>query len=214
MSGPAHAAPRPAKTHKERSDTVEQRPETHVPAEHPVEQTLMMPPITDHGTPIVDGRNGLTGLIPPHTTDVIRTNVEDLQAGKVREWATGSFPVRGVAVGVPSPDQVFLNAAAPADFTKWLEGWVQDTAPGIQSKAETYGSNSLAAMGRRAAQLQGRVVSEVEALELGCWLYSSGKMERVTDAVLRGELPGRDTWHDIACYALMVLSIREHGRWP
>jgi hypothetical protein len=213
VSGPSHAAP---KTPKERSQTVQERPPTDVPAERPVEQTQVLPRVVvDSQEPIVDGRNGLTGLLPEHTTDVIRTNVEDLQADqhKTRDWATGSFPVRGVAVGVPAPDQVFLNPAA-ADFTKWAEDWLSDTAPQVQAKAEQYGSNSLAAMGHLAARMQGRKVSEIEALEVGCAVYAFGKMERVMDAVLRGGMPGRDTWHDLAVYSLMVLFMREHGRWP
>lgn len=129
-------------------------------------------------------------------------------------WGPGpALPPRGVAVGVPGPDSTFLNPAQ-ADFSKWAADWLADTAPAVQAKAEQYGSNSLAAMGHLAARMQGRKVPEIEALEAGCAVYAFGKMERVMDALLRGELPGRDSWNDLAVYSLMVLYMRQFGRWP
>lgn len=202
-----HASPKPR---RERSNVLDTRPPTEVPAERPIGDTQVIPLIPDGS----DGSDpAADALIPPHTTQHdVRVNPDDLRPKTGRHWATGSVPM-GVAAGVPSPDQVFLNPAA-ADFQKWAEGWLSEHAPAVQAKAQQYGSNSLAASGRKLARLQGRQVSDIEALELGCFDYAHGKMERVFDAVLREQLPGRDTWHDIAVYSLMVLFMREFGRWP
>lgn len=99
------------------------------------------------------------------------------------------------------------------------EWWVQQAAneaPMIAEKADLYGSNSLAAMGRMIAALQQNSASysHADLLELGCFVYAYGKMERVFDAVKRGEFPGLDSWVDLSVYARMVIKVRETGSWP
>lgn len=180
----------------------------------------LIPADSDGGDPAADAQ--------------IRVNPDDLAAPgpAPRTWAEqdGASPVKtsgppfpvpdevaeaiGIAVGVPSPDQVFLNPDR-LDFSTWADQWLAQHAPAVQAKAMQYGSNSLAAMGGLTARLQGHeAISKVEALERGCAVYAYGKMERVMDAIMRGELPGRDSWHDLAVYSLMVLFMRETGRWP
>ncbi len=109
--------------------------------------------------------------------------------------------------GPPDPD-------GPVPFRTWWASFVVATAPTIQAKAEEYGSNSLASMGRLWARAQGRSVTDAEALEIGCALYAYGKMQRVMDAMLVGKLPSEDTWHDLGVYATMAQFIKQEGRWP
>jgi hypothetical protein len=101
-----------------------------------------------------------------------------------------------------------------ADVYRWWIGQAKATAGPIAAKAAQYGSNSLAQMGRLWARAQGREVDNAEALELGCMLYTYGKMERWIDAALRGDKPSIDTLHDIAVYATMAQRVRETGSWP
>lgn len=102
----------------------------------------------------------------------------------------------------------------PSGFTRWWLKTVEELSPTVQRKAEEYGSNSLAQMGYFFARAQGRDLTEAEALEIGCFLYAYGKLQRVGDALLTGNLPSVDTWMDAAVYASMAAYVREHGRWP
>ncbi len=104
--------------------------------------------------------------------------------------------------------------ATSAEFAEWWGKLVQTEAPTIGAKAKEYGSNSLAAMGRLYARGQGREVEPAEALELGCYVYMYGKVQRVADAMINGKLPSMDTVLDTMVYAAMILFIREHKRWP
>lgn len=101
------------------------------------------------------------------------------------------------------------------DFAAWAHGWVEDNAPAIAAKAREYGSNSLAAEGRLFARACGRdSIPYAEAIEIGCMVYAYGKIERVIDAMLRGELPRIDSWHDPAVYSMMAMFTRSKGTWP
>lgn len=113
------------------------------------------------------------------------------------------------AAGTPT------EAREEPDFRDWWVAWVDDAAPTIQRKAAEYGSNSLAEMGRMFARAQGRGhIEDHEALEIGCMIYTKGKIERVLDAMLQGTLPSADTWGDTMIYAAMASYIREFRRWP
>jgi hypothetical protein len=102
-----------------------------------------------------------------------------------------------------------------ADLKEWWVEMASMDVGMVAEKAVTYGSNSLEQLGRKMAQLGGRkVVSSEEAQELGCWVYLTGKVERWTDAVMRGERPKDDTLTDIIAYATMATRIRQAGGWP
>lgn len=96
----------------------------------------------------------------------------------------------------------------------WWATTARKDAEMVVPKSVEYGSNSLEQVGRKMAQLQGREVTKAEALELGCWSYAIGKMERWTDAVMRGETPSIDTLVDLGVYTTMARRIREVGDWP
>lgn len=107
------------------------------------------------------------------------------------------------------------NLLQDPGFAKWWTRYIDDTAPEIEHKATTYGSNSLKQVGMLIPRAKDRrYTSTAEALEMGCFIYAYGKMERVADAILRGELPNEDSWHDLMVYAAMALYIRETGAWP
>jgi hypothetical protein len=103
---------------------------------------------------------------------------------------------------------------SPVEFDEWWTKLVATEAPTIAAKAREYGSNSLAAMGRLYARGQGREVEPAEALELGCFVYAYGKMQRVADAMIRGVAPSVDTLRDLMIYAAMAQFIRQYGQWP
>ena len=106
-------------------------------------------------------------------------------------------------------------AANPEELAHWWVGDAASEAPEIARKATEYGSNSLAAMGAMIGRVQHRQpMTRAEELEYGCAVYAFGKMERVMDAIIRGDLPSEDTWRDIAVYARMARRIRETGNWP
>lgn len=127
-----------------------------------------------------------------------------------------------VFTGEPLPESAPITSARTGTpplvpdpgFAEWAQEWLDDRLPDIEGKAKVYGSNSLAAMGHLFARAGHMEIPQSDALEYGCGVYAYGKMERVMDAMLRGELPGADTWGDIAVYALMALYTRSKGTWP
>lgn len=111
-----------------------------------------------------------------------------------------------------------MNAMVPAQLeallTEWWMDRAEEEARAVVPKAVTYGSNSLLQLGRKMAQLQNREVTDEEAMELGCWVYVVGKVERWTDAVMRGERPSDDTIYDVGIYVKMTQRLRDVGSWP
>lgn len=103
--------------------------------------------------------------------------------------------------------------ATPPGFADWAAKWMAATAPAVEKKAVEYGSNSLARKGYRYASAQSRRVTEAEALELGASQYLVEKADRMEDALLRGLSPSDDTLADSIVYGLMILFIRQNGRW-
>lgn len=99
-------------------------------------------------------------------------------------------------------------------ITEWWLERAAEEAKAVVPKAIAYGSNSLMQLGRKMAQLQGREVSDDEALELGCWANLVQKVERMTDSVMRGERCSDDTVYDVGVYIKMVQRIRDAGSWP
>lgn len=95
----------------------------------------------------------------------------------------------------------------------WLNGAHHDIEMVVPKSIE-YGSNSLTQLGHKIAQLQGRTVDDTEARELGLWINEVQKVERWTDAVMRGDRPSDDTLTDIKVYATMAQRNRETGDWP
>lgn len=118
------------------------------------------------------------------------------------------------------PDELAkaLNLMGPAQLEALLTEWWMDKAEeevrAVVPKAVAYGSNSLMQLGRKMAQLQKREVTDEEAMELGCWTYVVGKIERWTDSVMRGERPSDDTVYDIGIYVKMTQRLRDVGSWP
>jgi hypothetical protein len=112
------------------------------------------------------------------------------------------------------PSAITGVVAPPVAYPDWFHAWVDANAPTIAAKAEEYGTNSLVEMGRIFARGQGREIEEREAVEIGCFLYVYGKVQRVADAMLKGKTPSFDTWSDTLVYASMAMFARETGRWP
>lgn len=106
------------------------------------------------------------------------------------------------------------RARLEQELTEWWLDRAHVEAQAVVPKAVEYGSNSLMALGRKIALLQGREVGDAEALELGCWINVVQKVERWTDAVLRGERPSEDTPYDAGVYIRMAQRVRETGMWP
>jgi len=109
-----------------------------------------------------------------------------------------------------------MGEPVSVEFAAWWRQHISEHAETIQDKAEEYGSNSLAAMGRVFMRARGDQApyDDAEALEIGCALYAYGKMQRVMDALFKGHRPSVDTWHDLEVYSVMAQFIRQKGRWP
>lgn len=96
----------------------------------------------------------------------------------------------------------------------WWVDLAKTDIEAIAPKSLAYGSNSLEQLGHKLAQLSGRTIDSEEAQELGCWINAVQKIERWTDAVMRGERPADDTLMDLMIYTGMARRIRENGSWP
>lgn len=108
-------------------------------------------------------------------------------------------------------------ASAITDYgvlENWWLGTSRNDFESVILKAVQYGSNSLQEMGHKLAQLNGRKVTDAEAQELACWFYATSKVERWTDAVMRGDRPSDDTILDAEVYLKMARRIRQAGGWP
>lgn len=117
--------------------------------------------------------------------------------------------------GFEHPPVGATPAAGRPSFEEWWTQLVKAEAPTIQRKAEEYGTNSLVEMGRLFAKAQGwQDITEPEAIEVGCFLYAFGKMQRVADAMLKGRLPNLDSWHDLMIYSAMSNYTRTYRAWP
>jgi len=163
------------------------------------------PRIFDPGPPAVPvpGVPAGAGVLPPRVTTFSQDRVE----------------YAGVATGLLHAEQVHelpghAGAEPVPDLEEWWAAIARGDAHAAALKAQAYGSNSLMEEGRKVAKLQGREVTDDEALELGCWNYITGKAGRWSDAVLRGERVGDDTLLDIVTYAMMARRIRAAGNWP
>lgn len=141
----------------------------------------------------------------------------------LHSWPNDKIDEFGTRAGVHSDKSSAMSAnealkLTQADKVAELRQWWADQSAGdvnmIAEKAVAYGSNSLTQLGRKLAQLQGREVSEEEAQELGCWVNLIQKVERLTDAVMRGERGSDDTVTDGIAYLTMIRRIRAKGSWP
>lgn len=95
--------------------------------------------------------------------------------------------------------------------------WNDQTATEIEQvvpKAVEYGPNSMVVVGQAMARLNGREVSDEEAVELACMLYVYGKLGRWLDAAAEGKRPSDDTIYDIGIYIKMAQRARDVGGWP
>src|SRR5699024_8540923 len=80
-------------------------------------------------------------------------------------------------------------------------------------KGTEYGQQSLSNLSNQLAQLQGRQVSDPEAMELACWYYLNGKLQRFNDDVINGKQGSDDTMLDIEVYVRMIQINRKTGNW-
>jgi hypothetical protein len=132
--------------------------------------------------------------------------VEDLVAAK-QAIANGEHQ------GTPLFHQLVTQRQG-TDFEAFLHDLIHREAPEIMRKAGEYGSNSLAQMGHMFGRMGGRQLNEAEALEMGCFVYAFGKIERIQDAILKGKTPSDDTIKDAWVYLGMMMHIREFKTWP
>lgn len=139
---------------------------------------------------------------PLKRSDDLRANLTE-QAARFFDAAVPTEELTGV-------DTVRLEQ----QLNEWWMALAEEESRTVVPKAVAYGSNSLLQLGRKMAQLKGRTVSDEEAMELGCWVYAVGKIERWTDAVMRGERPSDDSIYDLGIYVKMVQRIRDVGSWP
>lgn len=121
----------------------------------------------------------------------------------------------GSAPAAASPADPGTSVEALADLRDWWLSTAQADMAMVAPKAVEYGSVELEEMGAALARMMGRSdLSAARRVELACWFYAMGKMQRWTAAVTRGEFVSDDTLTDLGVYTLMVRRAREAGTWP
>lgn len=121
----------------------------------------------------------------------------------------------GSAPTAASPADPGTSVEALADLRDWWLSTAQADMAMVAPKAVEYGSVELEEMGAALARMMGRSgLSRARRVELACWFYAMGKMQRWTAAVTRGEFVSDDTLTDLGVYTLMVRRAREAGTWP
>lgn len=121
----------------------------------------------------------------------------------------------GSAPTAASPADPGTSVEALADLRDWWLSTAQSDMAMVAPKAVEYGSVELEEMGAALARMMGRSdLSRARRVELACWFYAMGKMQRWTAAVTRGEFVSDDTLTDLGVYTLMVRRAREAGTWP
>lgn len=121
----------------------------------------------------------------------------------------------GSAPTAASPEDPGTSVEALADLRDWWLSTAQADMTMVAPKAVEYGSVELEEMGAALARMMGRSdLSRARRVELACWFYAMGKMQRWTAAVTRGEFVSDDTLTDLGVYTLMVRRAREAGTWP
>ena len=121
----------------------------------------------------------------------------------------------GSAPTAASPGDPGTSVEALADLRDWWLSTAQVDMAMVAPKAVEYGSVELEEMGAALARMMGRSdLSRARRVELACWFYAMGKMQRWTAAVTRGEFVSDDTLTDLGVYTLMVRRAREAGTWP
>src|SRR5699024_3106138 len=111
--------------------------------------------------------------------------------------------------GPPHMTEQPKNDQLTTEWAKLARAEIDQTIP----KATEYGQQSLINLGNQLAQLQGRQVTDPEAMELACWSYLNGKLQRFNDAVINGKQVSDDTLLDIGVYVRMIQIIRKTGNW-
>ncbi len=103
--------------------------------------------------------------------------------------------------------------------TKLKELWLQLAENEVEKtvpKAVEYGQQSLINLGTQLDLIRPdgkRSRTDAQRMELACWSYFNGKMQRWNDAVLQGKQVSDDTLFDIGVYVRMVQVIRATGNW-
>ena len=121
----------------------------------------------------------------------------------------------GSAPTAASPADPGTSVEALVDLRDWWLSTAQADMAMVAPKAVEYGSVELEEMGAALARMMGRSdLSRARRVELACWFYAMGKMQRWTAAVTRGEFVSDDTLTDLGVYTLMVRRAREAGTWP
>lgn len=109
--------------------------------------------------------------------------------------------------------------SAPTDsLCDWWVGVAADDIARTEAKIHDYGGRGAAidllSIGRDLAMTMGRAVSDEEAIELGIYFYTRGKLARWTAAVMEGRRPSPDTLLDLTFYAMMARRNQAVGGWP
>src|SRR5699024_11878966 len=101
------------------------------------------------------------------------------------------------------------NDQRTTEWSKLARAKIDQTVP----RATEYGQQSLINLSNQLARLQGRQATDPEAMELACWSYLHGKLQRFNAAVINGKQVSDDTLFDIGVYVRMIQIIRKTGNW-
>jgi hypothetical protein len=151
--------------------------------------------------------------------------LDDLALSEGAEAAPFTSPVTD-ALRAQGPariaDSPVISEPPPLHWADELRAWWISTADRDISesldKIVEYGGNGpaydLLATGHDLAAMNGRRVTDEEAVELAIMMYLSSKVNRWLAAAKDGRRPSDDTLLDITYYSLMARRNRAVGGWP
>lgn len=99
----------------------------------------------------------------------------------------------------------------------WISTADRDISESLDKIVQYGGSGpayDLVSTGHDLAAMNGRKVSDEEAVEMGIVFYLSSKVNRWMAAVIDGRRPSDDTLLDITYYSMMARRNRAVGGWP
>lgn len=114
------------------------------------------------------------------------------------------------SVGLGEKPVTTFGDAGVEHFLEWYKIIAARDATMIWGKAGEYGGMSVTAEALAVLAALPEASTEVVLA-----FNSVQKINRIVEALSRGQQPSVDSWRDLACYAMMARRMREtKGAWP
>lgn len=162
-----------------------------------------------------------SGEVTPEAREAASAARRASQGGRepFAPWAGEETPVQsGAAQAAAWMPQMYEVPGWAVELREWWTATADSDISGSLDKIVEYGGSGpaydLLATGHDLAAMNGRRVSDEEAVELAIMMYLSSKVNRWLAAAKDGRRPSDDTLLDITYYSLMARRNRAVGGWP